>query len=124
MIPCYELIDVLIGNTSIKARPTGWNREIYDGFGNDQFGRPVEAVSYETVCPHCSQLLSFAKDDIYESSDGTKDNIRCTLCKIGKPEIEKDQYEARYIDPIGSGLFGEEVDLERLKSIDLLLESS
>lgn len=126
MIPCYEFINIIIKDVDMQARPTGWDREIYDNEGNDRFGVQVKPTTFETVCPFCANLVSFDQVEIYESPDGAKNNVKCSHshCEAGNPGIDKTKvYKAEFSDPIAAGLFGDEIDFKRLKKIDASFES-
>ena len=133
MTECYGLKDVVVGKESIMARPVGWDKEDYDGFGHDKDGNDVNAIQWHATCPACAQLLDFEHKDVY-----VVDNVEyvgCSSCKTGeKPEISgisglaKEELgisnpvdieelvgkleDAKFIDPIADGLF----DIKLLKS--------
>jgi hypothetical protein len=141
---CYELIHVRVGSEVLQARPIAWDREVWDGEGNDRDGVPVEAVEFVTTCPFCANLIQFKKDEIYYSSNpgasdkgpgtsrwavgGAPTDVGCVTCGAGNAKLEVEELEPEletvvvrtsFKDPIASGLFGDEVDFERLKVIDL-----
>lgn len=128
MTTCYEFIDIKIKNEMIQARPVAWDREIYDGFGNDRHGKPVLATEFEATCPFCGNLIHFSKESIYKDSS-KNDNIKCQECNAGNINVEdtgqvkteKVAIKANkevFIDPIASGLFDEEYDVELLKKVE------
>jgi hypothetical protein len=132
MTTCYEFIDIKLSGERIQARPVAWDREIYDGEGNDRKGNPVVATEFHATCPYCGNLVHFARTDIYKDSFA-EDNIKCLMCKRGaeavgsastivkKVKIELPSFTPKkqvFIDPIASGLFDVEVDLELLEKVE------
>jgi len=139
MTECYKLIDIMCGGEQLQARPVDWDREVVDGFGNDQKGDPVNAIGFHTTCPSCGNLVDFKKCDLYVGKDKSENNIKCEFCGCGA-EFDKSQYEGKegeevvekkiklpslkakrlvFRDPITDGLFDEEIDLKLLKKLDL-----
>lgn len=130
MTKCYELIEIRIKNEDVFARPVAWDREIYDGFGNDKSGNPVNPTEFQATCPHCGNLVHFASKDIYKD-DKNKSNVKCFICGAGiqnvkgveetqqKPETkEVTPQKEVFIDPIATGLFNLEVNYELLEKLD------
>lgn len=131
MTTCYEFIDVKLLGERIQARPVAWDREICDGFGNDKNGTPVVAIEFHATCPYCGNLVHFSKSDVYKDSFG-EDNIKCLTChrgneavasastvveevKVTLPTIQPKKQT--FIDPIASGLFDLEVNMELLEKV-------
>lgn len=132
MTTCYQLIDVQIGNQQTQARPVAWDREIWDGNGNDKNGEPVKPTEFNTTCPFCANLIHFNVDELYIAVDGSSNNVGCYTCKVAnqKSEIASEEKETTVVasrttfrDPIAEGLFGDEIDFEKLKKIDLTKSS-
>lgn len=127
MIKCYELITVQVKGETVLARPVAWDREIYDGEGNDAKGDPANPTEYQASCPHCGNLIHFSNDDIYEGITGA-DNVKCEECgaHAKKADVEDDPdttsaiepKEVTFLDPIADGLFDLDVDLDLLKELD------
>ena len=55
----FDLFEIHIGNESNSARPIAWDREMADGEGRDAKGEFAIPIEYETVCPHCGQMVHF-----------------------------------------------------------------
>ena len=128
MTPAYNLIDIQIKNQKTQARPVAWDREIWDGEGNDRSGNPVSPTEFNTTCPFCASLVHFNAEDLYTSLSGIENNVGCDACGAANQPSEvveensEDAVEANYTtfrDPIAAGLFGGEVDFSRLEKIDL-----
>jgi len=128
VIECYELISVKVKFETIQARPVAWDREIYDGVGNDKNGNQAIPTEFHATCPHCGNLIHFATVDIYKDVD-KHDNVKCLICNAGVVSLEEIEskgpdpevikaFEEMFVDPIASGVFGLEVDLELLKKIE------
>lgn len=129
MTTCYNFIDIKLASEKIQARPTGWDREIYDGFGNDKNGNPAIATEFEATCPYCGNLVQFSKGDIFKDSL-EDDNIKCTSCNKGNKAVGQEvvvetqvlpEFQPKkqvFIDPIESGLFDIDVDIELLKKVE------
>ena len=132
MTECYKLIDVKLSREKIQARPVAWDREIHDGEGNDRKGNPAISTEFHATCPYCGNLVHFARTDIYKDSLA-EDNVKCGECKRGNKPVDGDleavkevkvtlpEFKAKkqsFIDPIGSGIFDVEVDMELLEKVE------
>ncbi len=123
MIKCYELISVIVKGETVFARPVAWDREIYDGMGNDAKGEPAVPTEYHATCPHCGNLIHFLVDDMYVAISG-KNNIRCGECGAASAPAESVEtkviqpVDMTYLDPIAEGLFDIEIDQELLEKLD------
>ena len=125
MIPCYSLKDVLVGSEMVSARPVGWDKVDYDGFGHDKDGEDVQAIEWASTCPSCGDLLQFIVTDIFKLNDNYC--VECKECGAGKrpegldisnpidPEKMLENYvDVSFVDPIKSGTFDIEIDKDRL----------
>ena len=123
MIKCYELITIKVKKEEVLARPVAWDREIYDGEGNDKKGVPVNPTEFHATCPHCGNLIHFSLEDMYVAVSG-ENNVKCGEC--GAADIPAEAKEEKvilpsdvvFLDPIAEGLFDLEIDEELLKKVD------
>jgi hypothetical protein len=137
-ISAYDLIEIIVGPHESTARPIEWDGKDYDGQGNDEHGKPIGAIIYMTTCPGCAQLLQFKKEDLYIAADKTVNNVKCGICKLGRPSVptpdevhdlivvldepsdlpEEDESESLpsniFVDPVLNGDFTIPVDADRL----------
>jgi hypothetical protein len=127
MTLCYQFIDIQIKDCKSQARPVSWDREIWDGNGNDIKGNPVNPIEFDTTCPFCANLIHFRVQDLYVAENGTINNIECGSCGVSNLRVESEiKVEGKMVeptvttfrDPIAAGLFGDEIDFERLKQFD------
>ena len=137
MSQCYQLIDIQIKNDKTQARPIAWDRTLVDGEGNDEAGKPVVSIKFATTCPFCANLIEFNRDDLYTATNKSINNIKCETCGAANQKAEiaaKEEEEKKtenvvvahyttFRDPIAAGLFGEEIDFERLEKMDLAKSS-
>lgn len=79
----FDLKEVRVGKEVVHARPIAWDREDFDGFGNDKDGTPMQPIKFHTTCPACAQLMEFALPDLFKGVDGSSDNLVCATCKAG-----------------------------------------
>lgn len=104
----FDLKEVRVDNETVHARPIAWDREDFDGFGNDKAGNPMQPTQFHTTCPACAQLITFALSDLYVGVDGSLDNLVCGSCKAGveraadKPAVIAKVVAAKspFVDPI------------------------
>jgi len=83
-INAYELKAVSIGDETVYARPVAWDQEDEDGFGNSKTGEPISAITWETVCPTCGQLLHFNASHVFSGN-----LVVCNVCGAGAEAAEK-----------------------------------
>jgi hypothetical protein len=108
----FDLKEVRIGRDIVHARPIAWDREDFDGFGNDKDGEQMKPVSFHTTCPACAQLVEFSPDSLFTGVDGSIDNLACGSCKAGverakdKPAVVAQIIETQspFVDPVAGGL--------------------
>lgn len=129
--PAYALSDFDVNGVTVQARPTGWDGEDVDGYGNDIAGEPVYPNVWVTTCPSCGNMIEIKKEEVYVSEDGTEFCVKCNDCESGKP-FKRLQFSqgsdgpdiAVFLDPIEAGLFSIEHDSELLKQLDEELAKS
>jgi hypothetical protein len=124
MTTCYDFITIRLKHEDIQARPVAWNKEIVDGFGNGSDGKPVSPTEFHATCPYCGNLIHFTVDDIFKDVNET-DNVKCLTCRSGNEAVEEVKKQAAiapktsiFIDPIATGLFDLEVDMDLLDSAE------
>lgn len=103
----FRRIDIMVGNQEIQARPIEWDTDSngHDGTGMKPDGTYMLPTKFETVCPHCSQLLQFYPINIQVIDKDNKLHVMCSNC------VKKTKIENPVNDPMAV--------LYKLRTIDL-----
>ena len=82
-------MDIWIGFNRVKAKVIEWANI-----------RRTKPIAFFATCPSC-RCRQWAKVDyLYRAADGTKRNLRCKKCDIGKPK--PGDWQRRGVDPYKS----------------------
>jgi len=77
----FALIDIMVDNIGVDARPIEWNEPDEDGTGHGKSGNPIIPTRYLSVCPHCGQSFEFNASDILVFND--QKCVGCSSCDVG-----------------------------------------
>ena len=75
----YDLLDVYIGSELMRSRPIKWSSAI-----GEKPEEEIIATTFETVCPSCSQLMTFELSEVVK--DGDLNRVSCKNCGAGSAD--------------------------------------
>ena len=83
----FDLVEKVVANEKVMARPVEWSAEITDGEGHAADGECPTPTRFETACPKCGQMVAFA---------ATLESVKCSECGTG---VDR---EIMFVKPIES----------------------